>query len=115
MNLPAAKVIERRTDSCRLAVDLASAASAFEGHFPGFPILPGVVQVDWAMRFAARIFDLGEVWASDIRIKFRQPIRPTAPLVLELAFVRTKRRLEFAYRSGSKAVASGQIDLGAAE
>jgi 3-hydroxymyristoyl/3-hydroxydecanoyl-(acyl carrier protein) dehydratase len=111
MNLPAAKTIERRTDACRLDIDLA-AVSAFAGHFPGAPLLPGVVQVDWAMRFAARIFDLGEIWASDIRIKFRRPIRPTGPLVLELKLSRGRRRLEFAYTSGETAMASGQIDLG---
>lgn len=30
----------------------------FEGHFPGFQILPGVVQLDWAIHFACKLFNI---------------------------------------------------------
>src|SRR5690606_37926347 len=34
-----------------LTFDLDPALAVFDGHFPGYPILPGVAQLDWAVRF----------------------------------------------------------------
>lgn len=57
---------------------------AFQGHFPGDPILPGVVQVDWAIRFGAEAFGpLGRFCGLD-QVKFLGLIRPGERVELRL-------------------------------
>ena len=70
--LPA--VLERSGHTFTLAMD--PDLTAFQGHFPGHPVLPGVVQVDWAVRFGSEAFGpLGRFRAIE-HLKFQDPIRP---------------------------------------
>ncbi|WMY09035.1 AMP-binding protein [Paraburkholderia phenoliruptrix] len=81
----------------------------FSGHFPGLPILPGVVQVDWAMRLAAEQL-LGVRGVNSIdRLKFMAPVSPGAVLKLTLAHDAARRRVQFAYRLNDRECASGMI------
>ncbi|MFC0399276.1 AMP-binding protein [Paraburkholderia rhizosphaerae] len=81
----------------------------FAGHFPGVPILPGVVQLDWAIRFAAEHVPGVRAVASIDRLKFMAPVRPGAMLGLTLSHDATRRRVQFAYRLGERDCASGVI------
>lgn len=81
----------------------------FDGHFPGYAILPGVVQVDWALRFARRHLDLGPAAARTVQVKFRKPIRPDTPLTLALALPASHQRLTFSYRDAEGICSSGQL------
>lgn len=57
---------------CHVPHDL----ECFEGHFPGMPVLPGVVQLDWVMQTASSLID-GPFWARVFdSIKFVAPITP---------------------------------------
>lgn len=59
--------------------------AAFQGHFPGDPVLPGVVQVDWAIRLAGEALGpLGAFQGLD-RVKFLRPLRPGDTGVVRLA------------------------------
>jgi acyl-coenzyme A synthetase/AMP-(fatty) acid ligase/3-hydroxymyristoyl/3-hydroxydecanoyl-(acyl carrier protein) dehydratase len=79
----------------------------FAGHFPGLAILPGVVQIDWAMRLAAEhIEGVREVVSID-RLKFMAPVPPGAVLQLTLAHDAARARVRFAYRLGERDCASG--------
>jgi 3-hydroxymyristoyl/3-hydroxydecanoyl-(acyl carrier protein) dehydratase len=81
----------------------------FDGHFPGMPILPGVVQVNWAIRFAARQhLDLGAVASID-RLKFTAPVLPGALLRLTLKHDAVRRRTSFLYQLGERDCSSGMI------
>lgn len=111
MKLPAVEIKERQQDRIVLDIALLPDLEAFQGHFPGYPVLPGVVQVDWAMRFGAAYFDLAEASARDIQIKFRKIISPGVPLTLILQFNRIKKRLSFTYNSDAVAMSSGHIKL----
>jgi acyl-coenzyme A synthetase/AMP-(fatty) acid ligase len=81
----------------------------FAGHFPGLPILPGVVQLDWAIRLAAEhVTGVREV-ASVERLKFTAPVTPGAVLKLTLAHDTARRRVQFAYQLGERDCASGIV------
>jgi acyl-coenzyme A synthetase/AMP-(fatty) acid ligase/3-hydroxymyristoyl/3-hydroxydecanoyl-(acyl carrier protein) dehydratase len=74
----------------------------FEGHFPQLPVLPGVVQVDWAAHFGQLHFaDLGcdGPVTSVTGLKFMRVIQPGEQLRLELRWLPGKAQLEFAYRN----------------
>lgn len=109
-------VLARRGDAPRVELDLALPAGLlyFEGHFDGFAILPGVVQIHWALRLARRHLGLGDGAPTSMQVKFRRPIRPGALLALALERVSLPggERLAFAYRSGPTLCADGKIVLG---
>ncbi|MFP3556318.1 AMP-binding protein [Paraburkholderia sp. SIMBA_049] len=81
----------------------------FAGHFPGLPILPGVVQLDWAIRLAAaHVTGVREIESVD-RLKFTAPVMPGAVLDLKLSHDAARRRVQFAYRVDGRDSASGVI------
>ena len=93
--------------SFTLALDAELAA--FQGHFPGNPILPGVVQVDWAIRFGAQAFgDLGRFQGID-QLKFQDLIRPGGTLELQLGYDPAHGRLRFRFLAGAVKKSSGVI------
>ncbi|HEY3597786.1 MAG TPA: AMP-binding protein [Paraburkholderia sp.] len=81
----------------------------FAGHFPGLPILPGVVQIDWAIRFAAEhVANVRSIVSID-RLKFTAPVPPGALLNLTLSLDTARQRVQFAYRLGQRDCASGWL------
>ncbi|AJK45811.1 AMP-binding protein [Burkholderia plantarii] len=81
----------------------------FVGHFPGCPILPGVVQVDWAVRLAGGEIGAPHAVRSIDHLKFKAPVLPGAVLVLSLAHDAERRRVRFAFRRGERDCTSGTI------
>ena len=106
-------------DSAVYALDVAGDVHAFEGHYPGNPILPGVVQVDWAMRFAREAFaDAARpvdwsAFSGIEQLKFHKIVRPGERLELHLACNAAAGKLGFSYESAQGRVSAGQIRLGA--
>ncbi|MBI3759846.1 MAG: hypothetical protein HY269_08860 [Deltaproteobacteria bacterium] len=81
----------------------------FHGHFPAFPILPGVVQIDWAVTYSKRYFNLGDAAARTLQIKFRQIIRPGDQLLLTLIHQRSNSQIQFSYANVEGISSSGRI------
>ncbi|MDP2747637.1 acyl-CoA synthetase family protein [Pseudomonas sp.] len=87
----------------------------FTGHFPQTPVLPGVVQVDWAQQLARSLIkDLPPRFSGMEVLKFQQLVRPGDQLQLTLRFDAARGKLYFAFRNGEAACSSGRILLGAA-
>ncbi len=79
----------------------------FQGHFPGFPILPGIVQLDWAVRLGRLHFqDLEESTGVD-NFKCQALVFPDAELTLELR--RDETGLHFRYYDARRTYSSGKI------
>ncbi|WP_448106077.1 AMP-binding protein [Pseudomonas azerbaijanoccidentalis] len=86
----------------------------FSGHFPTAPVLPGVVQVEWALNLGQQLMNLPEKFAGMEVLKFQQLVRPGDEVQLHLRFDPVRSKLYFAYRNETATCSSGRILLEAA-
>jgi acyl-coenzyme A synthetase/AMP-(fatty) acid ligase len=86
----------------------------FSGHFPQTPVLPGVVQVEWALNLGQQLMDLPARFAGMEVLKFQQLVRPGDEIQLHLRFDPERSKLYFAYRNEAATCSSGRILLEAA-
>jgi 3-hydroxyacyl-[acyl-carrier-protein] dehydratase len=81
---------------------------AFAGHFPGTPILPGVVLLDVALQIIAKTsgiaLDLCEISA----VKFLSPASPGDELLIQHS-VAVSGTIRFDVAAGMRKIASGSI------
>ncbi|MCC8395114.1 AMP-binding protein [Paraburkholderia sp. MMS20-SJTR3] len=99
----------RSGDTLQIELRVPPTLIHFAGHFPGLPILPGVVQVDWAARLAAAHWPQVRALASVERLKFMAPVPPGAVLKLTLTHDSARRRVQFAYRLDGRDCAAGVL------
>lgn len=111
---PPARVLAREPLSATLRIDVEARHPAFDGHFSGQPVLPGVVQIDWAERLARELFVLQPAFAGLEQLKFQQVIRPGGTVEMSLAVNADGSELRFALRSERGPHASGKLRFGAA-
>jgi 3-hydroxymyristoyl/3-hydroxydecanoyl-(acyl carrier protein) dehydratase len=83
----------------------------FRGHFPAFAVLPGVVQVHWVMNYGRCYFNLGDISAGAVLIKFRRLILPGDQLSLTLAYQPIRNQIDFSYANAEGTLSSGRIGL----
>jgi 3-hydroxymyristoyl/3-hydroxydecanoyl-(acyl carrier protein) dehydratase len=82
----------------------------FKGHFPDQAILPGVVQLDWAIGFAQSVFALEPHVVGAIKqLKFSQIIHPNQDVCLRLDHNMDAFATRFKYESDAGIHASGII------
>lgn len=103
-------VAEHATDDAhvielRVPLDLAH----FPGHFATAPVVPGAVQVAWALSLAASRLGTGQRCHSMEALKFQQLLRPGAPVTLTLRADHARGKLHFAYRHGDASYSSGRL------
>lgn len=84
----------------------------FSGHFPKAPVLPGVVQVEWALNLSRQLLNLSGPFAGMEVLKFQQLVRPGDEIQLHLRFDPERSKLYFAYRNDTATCSSGRILLG---
>jgi len=110
---PPARVLQRDPLTARLRLDIEARHPGFEGHFDNQPVLPGVVQLDWAERLARELFALQPAFVGLDQLKFQQVIRPGSSVDIELTVNADGSELRFALSSERGAHASGKLRFGA--
>jgi acyl-coenzyme A synthetase/AMP-(fatty) acid ligase/3-hydroxymyristoyl/3-hydroxydecanoyl-(acyl carrier protein) dehydratase len=95
-----------------LDLHIPSQLAHFAGHFPDAAILPGVVQIDWAIRFARKYCALHGEFSALENLKFLAVILPGAKVQLSLKW--DGERLEFAYSTALRKHSSGRVIFGGA-
>ena len=111
---PEVRAVRPLGDGVELDLFLAADLLPFRGHFPGVGVLPGVAQINWAVKFARRHLSLTDGTAPAFQVKFRRVIGPDSLVTLALRMDIRKRRLLFEYRVGDEVMSSGSIPTEAA-
>lgn len=96
---------------CETALLFAADHPAFAGHFPGFPIVPGVLLLDAALH--AQATASGRAVAEIASAKFLHPVKPDQRVALSLEVAETAR-VRFAIADDAQRVASGQLIMACA-
>lgn len=81
----------------------------FQGHFPEAPILPGVMQVQFAHEAAERLLGRPLVLKAVKKMKFVRIVEPGMPVDLEVESFEKDSGVEVAYRfvAGESTCSSG--------
>ena len=96
-----------RPDVC-LGLDIPQDLGWFRGHFPDMPILPGVVQLHWAVIVARAVFEFPDSPLEVKRLKFKNVIIP--PKVLELSVsVHVSNEVQFEFYSSDEQYSQGRL------
>ena len=101
--------VEKSDDTLTLSLTISSDVYYFLGHFPQAPLLPGVVQVHWALHyiqehFGTKISDYQSIDA----LKFQVIIAPGYQVKLTLKEV-TNNKFSFTYSSSHGNHSSGRV------
>ncbi len=112
-NEPEVRAIRREGNKVELDLFNPPDLIQLDGHFPGMPIIPGVAQIDWAIKLAARHLDLPIEAATDYQVKFQRLTLPDTLVTLTLIHDAGRRRLSFSYQRDAEVLTSGTIRLAA--
>jgi acyl-coenzyme A synthetase/AMP-(fatty) acid ligase len=112
--LPQPLSITIKADSVQLELIVPQVQGSiyFPGHFPDFPILPGVVQLAWVEHFGKLFFNLSIpiLFFSHLEVvKFIKIIRPGDELMLTLKWKALSGELSFNFSSVSGRCSSGRM------
>ncbi|WP_010298455.1 AMP-dependent ligase [Candidatus Odyssella thessalonicensis] len=94
----------------KISFKLPADLSYLDGHFPEFPILPGVVQLHWAVELAQEIFGINSLVSHGSQIKFSNVITSSEVIYeLNLVYNSDKNMCSYRYKSQEKVYSSGNI------
>jgi hypothetical protein len=85
------------------------------GHFPGRPVVPGFLQLDWVMRFASRWLSPAARVRSIEGLKFKSVLGPGERCTLTLERSGDGAGLRFRLAAGERIVSLGRFELAGEE
>ena len=107
--LPEVLAHESDTDSVTLTLRIPENLTYFIGHFDQIPIVPGVVQIQWAVHYARKYLGLSGIFGHMEAVKFKELLLSGQPLQLSLCYHRELGKLVFRYQLETAEYSSGRI------
>jgi 3-hydroxymyristoyl/3-hydroxydecanoyl-(acyl carrier protein) dehydratase len=105
---PRVLAIDDEPPATRLHLDVSENLSWFRGHFPGQPVLPGIVQLHWAVLVCRALYGFGDAPQEVKRLKFKNIVVP--PRTLELLVMRHgEHEVQFRFSSDADENSEGRI------
>lgn len=92
-----------------LQLEIPADLEYFVGHFDGAPVVPGVVQLKWAVDAGRRHLGAGGALVGMEALKFQHVLLPGAIATLTLKWVAADNKLYFSYESAVARFSSGRL------
>ncbi len=109
--LPSITAIEHNTDSVLLDLTINVELRCFKGHFDDAAVVPGVVQLDWAIAFAREYLAMpGDVLNISV-LKFQKLLLPEMKVQLVID-KKSSEKFSFCYFKDDDKFASARVELG---
>ena len=111
VNLSLPVILDRKLEknSIEYKIFIYGNSNFFNGHFPQYKLVPGVVQLYLAKEFANAHFGLKLGAGQYKRIKFSGTIEPDSTVTLKLT--KTEKQVMYEYYSDEKKYSSGVFDI----
>lgn len=101
--------IDAGADECVATLAIPLDLACLRGHFPGHPVVPGVVLAGWALALGTVHLGVAPGCCEMEALKFQRVLQPGQRTVLTLRADRDRHKLHFAYRDGETPCASGRM------
>lgn len=104
-------VLEQRVTppTAELLLEIPHDLEYFAGHFPGAPVVAGVVQLKWAVEAAQRHLGASGALARMENLKFQSVLVPGAKATLKLEWAAAGHKLYFSYTHEGQRFSSGRL------
>jgi len=103
---------QREAERAELDIRVEADNPWFQGHFPRFAILPGVVQIGWAEHFVRERYAFGPALRALEQVKFKRPILPGTELTLVLKPDLAAEKVRYEYRGAETSYSGGVLCFG---
>jgi 3-hydroxymyristoyl/3-hydroxydecanoyl-(acyl carrier protein) dehydratase len=107
--IPEIRATERTARGVRLTLAIPADLAYFAGHLPGVPLLPGVVQITWAIELGRRHIPFAAQFRTLSAVKFTRVIQPGATVVLQLDYASDAHELDFVYEIDGRVCSNGTV------
>ena len=101
--------VSRVPGGVELALRIPADLDCLPDHFPRLPMVPGVVQLDWAIGFGREHLGVTGAFRALVNLKYQHPLLPKAAITLSLTG--GGQELGFAYRNGARPCSSGRVQF----
>ncbi|MBR1921069.1 MAG: acyl-CoA synthetase [Kiritimatiellae bacterium] len=100
--------VERLLDAVEVTFSFTGDEPFFRGHFPGHPVLPGVVQLSFAVREAKKAFGFAGEISEAKKVKFDRVVEPGQTVTLALSR-KGPGEVAYEFRAGEARCSSGLL------
>jgi len=102
-----------KTDGIKLSASLFIPKDLvfFDGHFDKVPILPGIIQLHWAITLASKHLDMKGIFTRVDLLKFKKIIQPDNLVQLDIFYDSNKHMMDFRYTSSIGEHSFGKVSF----